>query len=108
MILNKDAGFIDNFSCGKCRNELLKELIIMLGVPIGGIYCYSTIYIIILNYFQLNFTLTFGMPFWLVIGFLILWYFTCKLAFNYVDSMNWNRAFEHQKLHLKVSGEQNG
>ena len=100
-ILRAEQGAIDNFSCKKCRISILKQLCIMLSIPIGGIFLYFYAYLFTVINLDLSFSMAFdNSAFWVAIACFTMWFFTCKIGFNIVESMNWNLAYWHCKNHL--------
>lgn len=103
VVINSNSGAIDRWACKKCRKNIILELLIMLGVPIGGIFGYGYALFGILLYFKQPFYISFEHPaIWLGLVFFALWFLSCRKAFSYVDDLTFNNSWEHDKSHNEL------
>lgn len=110
VVLNSNSGAIDRWSCKKCRKNILLELLLMLGVPVGGILGYGYAVIFITLYFKIPIYLRIDKPeqgagLFVALAFFGIWFLTCKIAFAYVESLTWDCSWEHDKSHNEIQSQ---
>lgn len=105
-ILHHEQGIIDNLSCKKCRNDSIKQLCVLIGVPVGGIFLYTYSFFGVLFILNYHFVIAFdNISVWIGLGFFMLWYLTCKFGFSIVDDMNWSMVSNHYDNHKRQKQE---
>jgi len=100
VIVNENSGAINRWSCKKCRNNILKELLIMIAGTVGSLWIYTTLAMTVFVRYNIHFNLRFdAIGIWIGMSFFALWALTCKITFSYIDRITFHHACIHSSKH---------